>query len=37
MDLGGFPIAQNALTWGLMPGGVVKTCPYHILGDTGDM
>jgi len=37
VDLAIFLIVQNGLTWGPMPGGVVKTCSYRILSDTVDM
>ena len=35
-DLAYFTV-ENGLTWGLMPGGVVKTCSNRILSITGDM
>ena len=37
MDLERFLTVENALTWGLMPGRVVKTCSNRILSITGDM
>ena len=37
MDLERFLTVENGLTWGLMPGRVVKTCSNRILSGTGDM
>jgi hypothetical protein len=37
MDLERFLTVENGLTWGPMPGGVVKTCSNRILSGTEDM